>query len=227
MYFLLYFTFELVSRGFDRSYVAVDPTADTQGFKFAVAQPISGACTVQQTSGTVPAMNNPCTGYETGSVAWNIQNWFLDTQEWILHCAESGNWETIGEAKKKTIWEDADLGNADKKWLRVDVDTANKNNNPVTPDSPSSWLKDTSAGLATVNDLCAASEMSGWRNGGALFICMHAMTNQQQFVAIICSRGVALDTPDCGTGGAVELDPNNLITTSSTDCPIDAAAFHI
>ncbi len=212
-----------MSQGFDRSYIAADPTADAQGFKFAVAQPISGACTIQQTSGTVPTMGSSCSGYELGSVTWNIQKWFEDTQEWILYCAESGNWETIGKAKKKSLWESED---ADKKFIRIDVDQDNKNQVPVTADSPSAWLNDSSGGQPSVNALCLQSETSysGWRNGGSLHICMHALTNLHTFVAIICTRGIVEDTPNCGTGEVVVLNPNDAMnTTANADCTINAA----
>ncbi len=201
-----------VQGGYDRSFIAADPTADSNGFKFALADPTSGSCSLSPTSGTVPADGAACT--VQGSVAWNIQKWFEDDADWVLYCTTGNVWANVASGKKKSTFEEFD---ADKRWLRIDVDTTNKPDN--SPDDPSSWLKGEATGLAEMNNKCDDAEPSTFGHGGSLFICLNAMTNSQTFVGMICSKGVTNDTPTCG--GHVGLNEGD-ITTSSADCPLKA-----
>ncbi len=192
--------------------VMPDPTASVYGNKYALADPSSGACSLQETSGAPPENGMSCT--TQGSVAWNIQKWFEDSSDWVLYCDTNNMWANIARAKKKSTLETFD---ADKKWIRIDVDSANKPGN--TPDNPTSWLKGEASGTAILNSKCDDAEPSTWGQGGSLNICLGAMTNSQMFVGIICSKGVSNDTPDCG--GFVGLNDAQ-ITPSSADCPIQA-----
>ncbi len=189
----------------------MDPTADVGGFKVAIADPTSGACSYMTSSAAVPENGEAC--MVQGSVVFNIQHWFDDSVDWALYCDVNGMWANIAKAKKKSAWELPD--DADKKWVRIDVDTANKPAN--TPDSPTSWQRGEATGLKTMNTKCDDAEFTNWAHGGSLFICIHGLTNQQLFIGNICSRGVATDTPNCG--GHVSLNGAQ-ITTSSADCPI-------
>ncbi len=181
---------------------------------WALANPTAGACTLMQQSTSAPAPNvgNPCT--VSGSVSWNMASWNNDQADWLLYCTAEDVWTRVMEAKKRTI-----LESEGRKWIRLNVDAANKNNVPTTPDSPISWLMGSATGLATLNSKCDDPEPSGWRFGGSLHICLDAMTVHNKFVAIICSRGVAEDTPNCG--GPVVLDEDGYISTSSTVCPLN------
>ncbi len=210
--------FFAVHGNFDRSMIAPDPTADTDGFKFVLADPTTGSCSLEPTSGTVPAAGAACT--VQGSVAWNIQKWFEDSSDWVLYCDESNTWTNVGKAKKKSTLETFDAG---KNWIRIDVDTTNKNLGN-TPDVPTSWLAGNASVLPELNQKCSDAPLSNWgAGGGSLYICTAAMTNEQIFVGIICTQGVSNDTPDCG-GTSITLNPSSM-SEMSTNCPLKPRLF--
>ncbi len=193
--------------------MGMDVTADTGGFKIALADPTTGSCSYMPVSDTPPALMDACT--IRGSVVINIQNWFADSADWVMYCDTNNQWANIAKAKKKSTWELPD--DANRAWVRIDVDTANKNNMPPTPDSPTSWLKGEASGIATINTKCTEPDaMSGWAHGGSLFICIHGLTNLEMFVGYICSRGGAEDTPVCN--GAVGLNEAQIMAMTGT-CP--------
>lgn len=100
------------------------------------------------------------------------------------------------------------------------MDTTNKASG--LPDNPTSWLDGNVTGLVELHKSCDNPELSGWRLGGTLYICLGAMTNEERFVVVICSRGGPDDTPNCNgmvqiydeTGLIVPTDPMTL-----PDCP--------
>ncbi len=192
--------------------MGMEATADTNGFKTAIADPTTGACSYAPVSDTPPALGDACT--VQGSVIINIQNWFDDSPDWVMYCDTSNQWATIAKAKKKTTWELAP--DANRAWVRIDVDSDNKNIVPLVPDSPTSWLKGEASGITTVNTKCTDPEPTGWAHGGSLFICIHGLTNQEMFIGYICATGIAEDTPQCG--GHVGLNEGQ-ISSMSADCP--------
>ncbi len=178
-----------------------------------MADPTTNACTINMYRDTAPVLGAACA--IQGSVAWSIEQWFADSSDWVVACDRSNTWTTISKAKKKTVWESAE--NADKTWVRIDVDTTNKATD--VPDTPSAWLQGNATGLTTMNKKCDDAVPSGWGQAGALFICIHGLTNQQEYVGTICSRGVSNDTPNCEHHVAIN---EGAFGTLSTDCPMTA-----
>ncbi len=72
------------------------------------------------------------------------------------------------------------------------------NMNTDEPDSPAAWLRGEHTGNSELNFRCDNPELSGWRNGGSVAICV-ADSAVGVFTAAICSRGRPGDTPACAT----------------------------
>ncbi len=100
---------------------------------------------------------------------------------------------------------------ADQKWVRMTTD-----GDKTRPDDPESWLDGTYVANSDMNAKCDDPSPSTWGKGGALYICVEAL-KAGEFVAAICSKGVDTDTPDCA---AFQTLNGDMITTTSTDCPI-------
>ncbi len=192
---------------------------DVDGFKVALADPTTGSCSYAQSAADIPVKDEACT--VQGMVAFNIDNWFADSADWVLYCNTMNVWDSVARAKKKSSWElvgtEDEPGDFDKAWVRIDVDTENKKDTPPTPDNPTSWLKGEATGVTQLNTKCTVDPdaTSDWAHGGSLHICIHGLTNQETFIGYICSRGVEEDTPNCN--GAVGLNDH---LVDSADCPL-------
>ncbi len=146
------------------------------------------------------------TTHEAGSVAWSSDKFNSDNPDWLLYCNANTDQWTASKGNRASRF--ATLG---QKWAQVNVDK-----DKTQADSPQSWMIGSHFGHQLLNAKCANQPPTGYHSGGALYICLDALRNDQ-IAARICSQGQGGDTPDCGP---VDLDQGALIGTQ--DCPIKA-----
>ncbi len=171
--------------------------------EWASAKP--GDCSLTEEAGAAPeAGDTGCTAsHGEGAVAWSVKRYCQDKSDWLMYCtgdtwtASSGN--TMSQ-----------FSSGGQTWATVSVDTDSSR-----PDSPQSWLSGQHTGNAQLNARCDDGSPSGWRNGGAVVICVEALT-KGNFVAGICNLGKADDTPACATG----FTTLNSGMIGSADCPM-------
>ncbi len=189
MYLYIQVTLFLLGGGAGRACKTTDPAVITN--EWASAEP--SGCNLLVESGPAPeAGDTGCAAsHGEGAVAWSVKRYCQDKDDWLLYCVG----DTWTASSGNTMSQFAADG---QPWALVSMG----NSNFEEPDDPAAWLRGEHTGNVELNSRCDNRELSGWRNGGTVAICVADLENGI-FTAAICTRGRTGDSfQSIGTVGS-------------------------